>query len=238
MIYISFVELLKASVESVGFTTANLGFFAGIGFIALLDVLIPHEYEEEHSGTPRLSAVRKVFDRFLKQRETRQANDSKSSSDSSRSKNPALMRVGVLTALGIAIHNFPEGMVTFSSVATGDTTLGIKVAVAIAIHNVPEGIAVSAPILYATGNRRRAFLWSFSSGLAEPAGAIIGYAILRPFLTPALLSILLAAVAGIMVYISLVELLPIAHRYGKQQLVIVGIVGGMLVMALSLFMLG
>jgi ZIP family zinc transporter len=227
MIYISFVELLKTSVEDVGFMSANLGFFAGIGFIALLDILIPHEYEEERSGTPRFAAVRRVFGRLLKQNETSPENDAA----------PGLMRIGVLTALGIAIHNFPEGMVTFSSVATGDAALGIKVAVAIAIHNVPEGIAVSAPILYATGNRRQAFLWSFSSGLAEPAGAIIGYAILHPFLTPSLLSIMLAVVAGIMVYISLVELLPVAHRYGKQQLVVGGIVVGMLVMAGSLFML-
>ena len=148
------------------------------------------------------------------------------------------MRVGVLTALGIAIHNFPEGMVTFTSVATGDAALGIKVATAIAIHNVPEGIAVSAPIFYATGSRRRAFLISFSSGLAESMGAVIGYVILRPFLTPTLLSTLLASVAGIMVYISLVELLPVAHRYGKQHLVVAGIVAGMLVMTASLFLLG
>ena len=148
------------------------------------------------------------------------------------------MRVGVLTALGIAIHNFPEGMVTFASAATGDVALGIKVAVAIAIHNIPEGIAVSVPIFYATGNRRRAFLISFSSGLAEPVGAIIGYTILRPFLTPTLLSTLLASVAGIMVYISLVELLPVAHRYGNPRLVVAGIMAGMLVMAASLFLLG
>ena len=115
--------------------------------------------------------------------------------------------------------------------------LGVAVAIAIAIHNIPEGIAVSVPIFYATGNRRRAFLISFSSGLAEPVGAIIGYAILLPFLTPTLLSTLLAFVAGIMVYISLDELLPLAHRYGQEHLVIIGVGAGMPVMAASLFLL-
>jgi ZIP family zinc transporter len=148
-----------------------------------------------------------------------------------------LKRAGLFTALGIAIHNFPEGMVTFSSAASGETSLGMAVAIAVAVHNIPEGIAISVPIFYATGNRRRAFLYSFSSGLAEPLGAIIGYTILRPFLTPTLLSTLLAFVAGIMVYISLDELLPLAHRYGKEHLVITGTVVGMVVMAVSLFLL-
>ncbi len=235
MLYISFVELLKTSVENVGFTAANLGFFAGMGFIILLDTLIPHEYEEERAEGARLSVVRRVFGRILRQGESRQEKGVEQSLSPAAGKSSGLMRVGVLTALGIAIHNFPEGMVTFASVATGDVALGIKVAIAIAIHNIPEGIAVSAPNFYATGSRRRAFLWSFSSGLAEPVGAVIGYVILRPFLTPTLLSTLLAFVAGIMVYISLVELLPVAHRYGKQHLVVIGIVSGMLVMAVSLF---
>ena len=108
---------------------------------------------------------------------------------------------------------------------------------AVTLHNIPEGIAVSVPIFYATGSRRRAFLTSFSSGLAEPVGALIGYAILLPFLTPTLLSTLLAFVAGIMVYISLDELLPLAHRYGQEHLVIIGVGAGMLVMAASLFLL-
>ena len=147
------------------------------------------------------------------------------------------MRAGIFTAIGIAIHNFPEGLVTFSSAATGDTALGIAVAVAVAIHNIPEGMAVSVPIYYASNSRLRAFLYSFSSGLAEPLGALIGYAVLLPFLTPMLLSTSLAFVAGIMVYISLDELLPLAHRYGREHLVIGGIGAGMLVMAASLYLL-
>jgi len=124
-------------------------------------------------------------------------------------------------------------MITFTSAATGDVSLGIMIAVAVAIHNIPEGIAVSVPIFYATGSRRRAFAYSFLSGVAEPVGDLIGY-LLLPFLTPAVLSTTLALVAGIMVYISLDEILPMAHRYGREHLVILGVVAGMAVMALSL----
>jgi len=237
MVYISFAELLKTSVAEVGFVTANLGFFSGIGFIALLDLLIPHEYEEERRGESHLSTVKRIFRRLLRRNEPRQEKDVAQSSPSSIAQPTGLERGGLFTALGIAIHNFPEGMVTFSSVATGEASLGMAVAIAIAMHNIPEGIAVSIPIFYATGNRRRAFLYSFSSGLAEPLGAIVGYTILRPFLTPTLLSTSLAFVAGIMVYISLDELLPLAHRYGKEHLVITGTVVGMVVMAVSLFLL-
>lgn len=229
MIYISFAELLKTAIDQVGFATANLGFFVGIAFIAVVDTLVPHEYEEERRGTAQPSVAG--------QDNSRQEKGTGPSLSSTAGKSSILMRAGVLTAVGIAIHNFPEGLVTFSSAATGDVTLGVAVAIAIAIHNIPEGMAVSVPIYYATGSRRRAFLYSFSSGLAEPLGALIGYAILLPFLTPTVLSTLLAFVAGIMVFISLVELLPLAHRYGKEHLVVIGIGAGMLVMAVSLFLL-
>jgi ZIP family zinc transporter len=115
--------------------------------------------------------------------------------------------------------------------------LGVFIAIAIAIHNVPEGIAVSVPILYATGDKNKAFFYSFLSGMSEPAGAIVGYLVLQPFLTPVLLAALLAFVAGVMIYISLDELLPMAHSYGHGHLVIAGIILGMLVMAVSLMML-
>ncbi len=210
MTYISFAELLKTSIDEIGFGPANLAFFVGIAFIAAVDMAIPHDYEEEREGEARLEGV----------------------------KPKGLMRAGVFAALGIAIHNFPEGVVTFASAATGDTTLGIAVAIAVAIHNIPEGMAVSVPVYYASGSRKKAFLYSFSSGLAEPVGALIAYAILLPFLTPALLSASLAFVAGVMVYISLDELLPMAHKYGRSHLVISGVGAGMLVMAVSLFLLG
>jgi zinc transporter, ZIP family len=216
MVYISFTELLGTAIEDVGFLQANIAFFAGIAVFALIDILVPHSYEEESADDSRLG-------------------DEAGVGGASAS---ALKRSGIFIALGIAIHNFPEGMITFASAATGDASLGIMIAVAVAIHNIPEGIAVSVPIFYATGNRSKAFIYSFLSGLAEPVGALIGYLLLMPFLTPAVLSTTLAVVAGIMIYISLDEILPMAHRYGRAHLVILGIVAGMGVMALSLWLLG
>ena len=132
-------------------------------------------------------------------------------------------------------HNFPEGLATFIS-ALRDPKLGIAIAVAIAIHNVPEGIAVSIPIFYATGNRKKAFVYSFLSGLAEPVGALVGYAIISSFINDIVFGILFAAVAGIMVFISLDELLPTAREYGEHHMAAYGLVAGMMVMAVSLLM--
>jgi ZIP family zinc transporter len=226
MVYISFTELLMTAIGDVGFVAGNISFFIGILFIAVIDILVPHEYEEEHVTDARLG-IRKAVEQERFGLPPQLGAPSQST----------LMRSGIFVALGIAIHNFPEGLATFSCAATGDVAFGIMIAVAIAIHNIPEGIAVSVPIFYATGSRRRAFTYSFLSGVAEPVGALIGYGILLPFITHTLLSSLLAFVAGIMVYISLDEILPLAHRYGHEHLVIIGVGTGMLVMAASLFLL-
>jgi ZIP family zinc transporter len=227
MIYVSFAELLHTAFEKVGFLTANLGFFGGIAFIAMVDIFVPHEYKNEdvghsHSLISRRKRAKEIVTQVV----------SSGADQSSR-----LMRAGILTAIGIAIHNFPEGLVTFSSGLSGDRAFGILVAVAIAIHNIPEGISVSIPIMQATGSRKRAFIYSFAAGLAEPVGALIGYTILFNFLTPTLIYTLMAFAAGIMVYISLDEILPMAHMFGEEHLVIVGATAGMVVMALSIFLI-
>ncbi|MBU2650346.1 MAG: zinc transporter ZupT [Bacteroidetes bacterium] len=221
MIYVSFVEIFgKARDSLVGvygdtsafwYTTA--GFFGGILLIAIIDKLIPG-YENPHEI------------RMIEEIQPGTANNG---------RNEKLMRMGLFTALAIAIHNFPEGLATFTAALT-EPGLGIAIAVAIAIHNIPEGIAVSVPIFYATGSKRKAFWYSFSSGLAEPAGAILGYLILMPFITPAVFGVLFASVAGIMVFISIDELLPAAREYGEHHLSIYGLVAGMAVMAFSLLM--
>ncbi len=147
-----------------------------------------------------------------------------------------LRRVSMLLILGIGIHNLPEGMVTFVS-ALQDSHLGLAVAVAIAIHNIPEGLAVSAPVYAATGSRRKAFLWSFLSGISEPVGAALAAVILLPFLSTTVLGWVLAIVAGIMISISLDELIPVAKSFGTEHTPILGIMTGMGVMAFSLWML-
>ncbi len=226
MLYISFAELLHQSFEKIGFGSGNLGFFAGIAFIAILDILIPHEYKEEHSTSPA-AALDDVHPsaRGMRRQYGKRASRSR------------LMRTGILTAIGIAIHNLPEGLAVFSSGITGDRTFGFLVAIAIALHNIPEGVSVSIPVWEATGSRRKAFWYSFVAGLAEPLGAVIGYVILFNFLTTTVIYSLLAFAAGIMVYISLDELLPTAHQYGKEHLVIIGVIAGMVVMALSIYLI-
>ena len=210
MIYISFMEMLPDAIDKVGEPWGLFAFFIGIGVIALIDYLVP-DAENPHT-----------YDGI---------DHPNTPGDSHK-----LLRMGIFTALAIGIHNFPEGLATFAA-ALSDLKLGVFIAIAIAIHNIPEGIAVSIPIYYATNNRNKAFFYSFLSGVSEPVGAALGYLILMPFLSPALLAALLAFVAGIMVYISLDELLPMAHAYGHGHLVIGGIVAGMLIMAVSLLML-
>lgn len=220
MLYVSFVEMFADAQESLkelygtkmGLTVAVVCFFGGMLLIALIDKLV-HTEKNPHE-------IRSVEDMDKKPHD--------------KSK---LMRMGVMTALAIAIHNFPEGIATFMA-AIEDPTLGVAIAIAIAIHNIPEGIAVSVPVYHATGSKKKAFLYSFLSGVAEPLGAICAYLILMPFLSPLLMACIFAAVAGIMVFISLDELLPTAREYGHHHTSIYGLVLGMGIMAASLIMLG
>ncbi|MBI2843026.1 MAG: zinc transporter ZupT [Armatimonadetes bacterium] len=205
MILVSFVELLQAGIDRIGFLSGHIAFFAGIAVMFLIDILVPHSFGGE-------------------------------STDGSSGKSEKLLRMGLFVALGIGIHNFPEGIGVFIG-ALSDPKLGTAIAVAIAIHNIPEGIAVAAPIYAATGDRRKAFLWSALSGLAEPVGALLAAAVLMPILNETVLAIALALVAGIMIYISLDELVPAARAFGYEHLAIAGTALGMMVMAASLELL-
>jgi ZIP family zinc transporter len=156
--------------------------------------------------------------------------------DGSVSKPSSLLRTGWLTAVAIAIHNFPEGFATLMT-ALSNPTMGATLAVAIALHNVPEGMAVAVPVYHATGNKHKAFAMAAGAGLLEPLGALVGYLLLRPFFSDALLGITFALTAGVMVFISLDELLPAAHAHDPGRLAMAGTLAGMGVMALSLMML-
>lgn len=218
MVYVSFVEILhkarEALIMSYGLKPGSwytiLAFFAGIVIIAIIDRLIP-SVENPHE-------IRRVEDVNIDGR-----------------KDPKLVRMGMFTALAIAIHNFPEGIATFMA-GLSDITIAIPIAVAIAIHNIPEGIAVSVPISYGTGSKRKGFYLSFLSGLAEPVGALLAYFILIPFISDKLFGFIFASVAGIMVFISIDELLPTAREYGLHHHAIYGFLAGMAVMALSLLL--
>ncbi len=220
MIYVSMIEIFFKAKDSLVEVLGNVAgswatvgaFFGGMFLIALIDKLVPSS-ENPHE-------LRKV-EEIIEDRE--------------RVNQRKLLRMGTLTALAIAIHNFPEGLATFTA-AIKDPSLGIAIAVAIAIHNIPEGIAVSVPVYFATGNRKKAFFLSFLSGLSEPLGAIIGYSILAFFFNDVIFGVLFASVAGIMVFISLDELLPTAREYGDPHLSIYGVIAGMMVMAVSLLM--
>jgi ZIP family zinc transporter len=202
MIFISFAELLAQGIKATGFLYSTLAFFVGILIIYLIDVLIPHIYEEE----------------------------------TYKGKKGKLNRIAILLMLGITIHNFPEGIAVFFS-SMSNVKLGVLVALAIAMHNIPEGIAVSMPILYASKSKKKALLYSFLSGIAEPIGAILSFLILYRFLSEFVLGLILSATAGIMVFISFDELLPYVYKHKNQHLSILGLFLGMFVISISIYLL-
>jgi len=218
MLYISFVELLGASRDSLfpvlgsksGTLVMTASFFTGVLMVMLIDRLVP-SYENPHE-MHRVEEARKAPPR------TR-----------------GLARVGMMTMTVIAIHNFPEGMTTFMA-ALGGLKLGLPIAVAIAIHNVPEGMAAALPVYFATGDRRKALWYAFGSGLIEPMGALVAFVFLHDYLNPFTFGIVFATMAGIMVFISLDQLLPAAEKYGEHHTAAYGLVTGMAVMAGSLLL--
>ena len=254
MLYVSFVEIFFKGVESLterygdswGHWINAVSFFGGMLLIGLIDSLIPsaenpHETHSEAETMPLHNPTAP-----LPEFNAAAVAAARGSADGLHDHGPhhrKLMRMGLFTALAIGIHNFPEGLATFLT-ALRDPSLGAVIAVAIALHNVPEGISVSVPIFYATGDRKKAFLYSLLSGLAEPVGATIGYLAILFFLggnsgviPSQVMGILFGGVAGIMVYISLDELLPTSRAYGKGHDSILGLVAGMMVMALSLLLM-
>jgi ZIP family zinc transporter len=223
MIYVSFTEILvEAQIsltnelgETNGHWLTVFAFFSGMLLIGLIDRFIP-----THSNP----------------HEVKKVEDMRAAGQRVPINRPQLMRTGIFTALALAIHNFPEGIAVFIS-ALQDPTLGIPITAAIAIHNIPEGIAVAVPVYYATNSKKKAFWISFLSGLSEPLGAVAAILFLMPFINDLMFGIIFAMVAGIMVFISLDELIPAAQRYDETHLPIYGVITGMAIMALSLLLL-
>lgn len=249
MLYVSFVEiffkgadvLVDCYGDPVGHWVNAASFFCGILLIGIIDNLVPSEENPHETHSEEEFVPLHVVSESL--HETGPAVAESGIKAGKAIHSGKLMRMGLFTAIAIAIHNFPEGLATFLA-ALKDPGLGLAIAIAIALHNIPEGISVSVPIYYATGKRRKAFVYSFLSGMAEPAGAVIAYLLLRMFVSdasgaipPQIMGVLFGGVAGIMVYISLDELLPASRAYGKGHDSIFGLVGGMAVMALSLLLM-
>ncbi|MDR2233505.1 MAG: zinc transporter ZupT [Tannerella sp.] len=219
MLFVSFVdiipiaktELIQELGNKLGFMTLLLSFFGGMGLIMLIDLLV-----SEPNNPHEMLGVEDM--------------------DKDDIDNKRLRRVGIVVSLSLIIHNFPEGIATFTAAVSSGLEIAIPITFAIAIHNIPEGIAVAVPIYHSTGNKRKAFWLSFMSGLTEPFGALMAYFFLMPYWSPSLNGIIMAAVAGIMVYIALDELLPSAEKYGEHHISIMGLIVGMIVMALSLYL--
>jgi ZIP family zinc transporter len=253
MLYVSFVEMfplgLASLVEAYGERTGAwvnaLAFFGGIALIGIIDHLVPsaenpHEIHGEQETAP-LHDIRAPFPDFA--RAAVDPMGAEKGSHDHRAHDPKLLRMGIFMAMAIGVHNLPEGLATFLSTLQ-DPKVGLAIAVAVALHNIPEGISVAVPIFYATGHRGRAFGWSVLSGLAEPLGALLAYLAMLFFfgggtgiIPPQVMGIMFTGVAGIMVFISLDELLPASRAYGRGHDSIYGLLAGMGVMALSLLMM-
>lgn len=212
MVYISLTELMGEAQKSFSafWGEKNGGLFSALAFFF---------------GMALMALIDRLVPENVNPHETK----------SMENHDKRLMRTGIMTAVAMAVHNFPEGFATFAA-ALHSFELALPTAFAVAVHNIPEGISVAVPIYHATKSRKKAFLYSFASGLAEPLGAILGFLLFMPLIkNPAFMGAVYAAVAGIMVYISVDELLPASRQYGHHHLSVYGFALGMAVMALSLW---
>lgn len=235
MIYLSFFELLKESNHLLSLSSKNeygwlaiMMFLAGLAVAGIIDAFTHNRMEScQGNNCKGLFIENPIYESGHGYRYRHaQANWSQQ----------MLLKTGLFTAIVIALHNFPEGIITFTT-ASINPIFGISVAVAIAIHNIPEGFCVALPIYYATHDKRKSILYATLAGLAEPVGAILTYLILRPFIDNFILGIMLASVAGIMVYVAFDELLPTARKFGHGHIGLAGLVAGMIIMAFSLYLL-
>lgn len=216
MVYVSLSEILNKSIASfsvsygdkLGFSFGTLAFLGGVLLIVLLDRLIPNPHQGLQTADDPL--FREHNKEYIK-------------------------RVGLLTAVAITAHNFPEGLATFFAMLESPT-IGAPLAMAIAIHNIPEGIAIAVPVYFASHNKGYAVAASLISGLAEPVGALIGYALLAPYLSHAVFGVVFGMIAGVMVFLALDELLPAAKKYAKGHETVYGLVTGMGALSISLIL--
>lgn len=227
MIYVSFMAILPEGIElvegyigdEIGHTIGLMAFFGGMIMIAILEKFIHtvggdiHGHDHGHS------------------------HDHSHDHGHNHSNGEHLSKLGIMSAIAIAIHNLPEGLAIFTA-GLKDITLAIPIAAAVIMHNIPLSIAISVPIYYSTKSKRKAFLYTLLVGLCQPLGAIIGYLLLSNFFNDGFFGILYTIIAGIMVFVSLDELLPISQKYEDHHISVYGAIAGMIVMAISLSLFG
>lgn len=241
MISISIFELIPSSMNELGLLNTSIAFTIGIVAVMLIDFLLPHDYEYEHGFRADEEIIWDEFEKFERRRHQRgQFHQKGGRHRREKFQKHKMMRTGNFIVIGIAIHNFPEGFVTLSG-SLQSLELGLLLALAIAFHNIPEGLSIAIPIMAATDDKPKAFKLAFLSGLAEPIGAIVGALILYPFLDTILVDLTLAFVAGIMIFISIDELLPTAHQNcgdsDNHHSITVGILLGMILMVATILVL-
>jgi ZIP family zinc transporter len=204
MIFISFAELLQEAILLFEIFVGSLFFFLGMGIMFIIDVAISHKYHFQEDYFKEECTI-----------------------------DERLTKASYFVFLGVFIHNLPEGLATVVGTLE-NIELGIILAFAIALHNIPEGIAVAIPTCASFDDEKKGFLLAFLSGMSEPIGAVVFGLIFLPFINQYVITALLAVVAGIMVYISVDELLPISQCFGNERMSMIGLVSGMFIMALSL----
>lgn len=215
MVYISLIEIFGKSVtgfsqlyaDEKAYSFATLAFFGGVMLVVLLDRFVPNPHATLNTQSQTLTAP-----------------------------SESIRRVGIMAAIAITAHNVPEGMATFFA-ALDDPVVGLPLAIAIAIHNIPEGVSIAIPVYYATGSKKTALFATAGSAMAEPLGALIGYLVLAPFLTPVVYAVTFGIIAGVMVFLALDELLPAAKKYATGHETTYGMIIGMAAIALSLVLM-
>lgn len=219
MLSISFFDLAHNAINSIGFLKGNLWFFAGVIFFAFVVNFIP-----EPTLVPETGASKK------------QKDDDGSGKDLMKKHRRQVLFSGIITAVGISLHNFPEGMAVFLGSMKG-LRVGLNLALAIALHNIPEGVAVALPVYFATESKWQAFKLATLSGFAEPLGVIIVAYIFPSSLSPEILEGLLGSVGGVMAFLTLHEMLPLAFDYAGQKQAVKAVFLGMAFMSASLYFL-
>lgn len=223
MIYVSFMAILPEGMELIeshfgergGHLIALVGFFGGMLITAIVEKLV-HKFGGHYHGHDDHD------------------HEHKHDHEHHHGENGEhLSKLGLMSAIAIAIHNLPEGLAIFTA-GLKDISVAVPIAAAVILHNIPLSIAISVPIYYSTGSKRKAFLYSLLVGLCQPFGAIIGYLILSSFFNDLVFGILFSIVAGIMIFVSLDELLPSSQKYEDHHISVYGAIAGMIVMALSI----